>query len=295
MNILEFGKIMSKEVGDALGEEVCVDFKEVLKNNGVTYHALVIKKKYDNVAPTIYLDNLFESYKNGKVLMSAVSEIIKVYREYEPAESVEISFYCDFANVSDKLGFKVVNYYKNLDMLSSIPYLRFADLALVPYCVVNDRKLGSGTITIRNEHLKEWEISKEELWENVYENSSKVLPVEVKDILECVPLSGDVFEGMTSPDMYVLSNSSHLYGASAFLYPGVLQKLSKELNSSLVIIPSSVHEVIALPYDGIKMNTEFLFNMVKEVNETVIAEGEILSDNVYYYDMKTDKMGILKD
>ena len=67
------------------------------------------------------------------------------------------------------------------------------------------------------------------------------------------------------------------------------------MNSNLLVIPSSVHETIVLPYEESNMDSAFLFAMVKEVNTTVISSADVLSDNVYYYDMKADKMGILKE
>ena len=295
MNIVEFGNIMSKEVGDVLGKNVDVDYREVLKNNGITYHALVIKKKGDNVAPTIYIDHLFENYKNGKVLMSIVNEIVRTYNDYEPGDGVDVSFFDNFVDVAPKLSFKVVNYFKNEEILENVPFLRFADLALVPFCMVSDKRLGNGTITIRNEHLKVWEVSKEELWENVYETAPKVLPIEIKNIWDCVPVPPDFCEEGLFPRMFVLSNITQVHGASSFLYPGVMKNLSKKLNSNLLVIPSSVHETIVLPYEESNMDSAFLFAMVKEVNTTVISSADVLSDNVYYYDMKTDKMGILKE
>ena len=78
MNILEFGKIMTEEVKDALGNAVDVEFKEITKNNGIVNHALIIRKQAENVAPTIYIDDLYDKFKDGKVIMSIVNEIVEL-------------------------------------------------------------------------------------------------------------------------------------------------------------------------------------------------------------------------
>lgn len=295
MNILEFGKIMTQEVKDALGNAVEVEFKEITKNNGIVNHALVIRKQEENVAPTIYIDDLYDRFKDGKVIMSIVNEIVEMYKQYAPGESIDVSFFTDFSKVADLLAFKVVNYYKNEEILRDIPYKRFADLALIPFCLVRDERLGRGIITIKNEHLKEWEVSFDELWENVYENAPKILPLSFCNMAEFVPGLKDIPVGVELPEMFVLSNSSKISGAGVFLYPGAMEAISRALESSLTIIPSSVHEVIVLPSEKIALDPCYLYQMVKEVNCTVVDDGEVLSDNVYYYDKNAGRMGILQE
>lgn len=295
MNILEFGKIMTEEVKDALGNAVDVEFKEITKNNGIVNHALIIRKQAENVAPTIYIDDLYDKFKDGKVIMSIVNEIVELYNQYAPGESVDVSFFTDFSKVAGLLAFKVINFYKNEEILRDIPHKRFADLALVPFCLVHDERLGRGIITIKKEHLKEWEVSFDELWENVYENAPKILPLTFSNMAEYVPALKEMPLDGVLPEMFVFSNSSKINGAGVFLYPGVMEATSKALQSSLIVIPSSVHEVIVIPSEKMAVDPGYLYKMVKEVNCTVVEDGEVLSDNVYYYDKNTGKMGVLQE
>ena len=57
------------------------------------------------------------------------------------------------------------------------------------------------------------------------------------------------------------------------------------------VLPSSVHEVLIMPKSE-DMDPKELRNMVQDVNATQVAEGEILSDQVYEYDAKTHKLSI---
>ena len=59
----------------------------------------------------------------------------------------------------------------------------------------------------------------------------------------------------------------------------------------LIILPSSVHEVILVPDDGIT-GKEFYTDMVKEVNDAQVEPEERLSYNVYYYDRVLGKVVI---
>ena len=87
--------------------------------------------------------------------------------------------------------------------------------------------------------------------------------------------------------MYVLSNSSKVFGAASILYPDVLKNFAEKLDRDLYILPSSVHEVILLPKRS-ETEWETLQEMVKEVNATQLEEVEILSDSVYSYTKKDD-------
>ena len=237
MNILEFGNLMRTEVMDYLGEGVDIEFKEITKNNGIVHHALVIQKKHGCVAPTIYIDDMFVQYKGGKVLYSLVNDIVRIYKEYTPGENIDLDFFSDFSKVSGTLFFKLVNYEKNESILKDVPYIRFEDLALIPACKVKNKALGEGSITIKNDHMKIWEISKEELWENIYESCNNVATMTFKSMLSIVGDNGNFSgESETFDNMIVLSTESGMYGAASFLYPGVLKTISKTLGGGNLVI-----------------------------------------------------------
>lgn len=297
MNIKEFGKEMEKHVGEALGTGYGVKYTEVLKNNGVMYHALSIRKGDQNVAPTIYIDMLFEHYNRGCLMNTLVKEVVKMYRLSSPKNDVGIEFYYDFSQVADNLFFKAVNYEKNIDKLKDVPYKRALDLALVPLCRYKNVEIGSGVITVLNSHLKMWEISKDELWENVIESAVKNEPVKmtgILDVLEKVTgksCSVDEMGEMSDAfGMYVLSNESGMYGAGTIFYPDALKKIADNMETDLFIIPSSVHEVLIIPDSNYDMDVEELRAMIREVNETTVKDEEVLSDNLYVYDRDSDRI-----
>ena len=62
------------------------------------------------------------------------------------------------------------------------------------------------------------------------------------------------------------------------------------LGSDLYILPSTIHELLAVPSDiG---DPQELRMMVAAVNENDVPKEELLSDNVYYYDRTTGKVRI---
>ena len=90
--------------------------------------------------------------------------------------------------------------------------------------------------------------------------------------------------------MFVITNDLKLNGAASIYYSDVLEKIAEKLRDDLYILPSSIHEVIAIPskYGDL----ESLSTMVKEVNSTQVAEEEQLSDNVYLYTASTKELHI---
>lgn len=103
------------------------------------------------------------------------------------------------------------------------------------------------------------------------------LPEEfVEALLEDMP---------ANQQMYVISNKEMKNGATSMFYDDALETLSEKIGTDLYILPSSIHEVIAVSTDF--GTPETLSEIVREVNGTQVSEEEQLSDNVYYYSAAT--------
>lgn len=283
ININDFGVLLADSARDILGDGYCVECKEIIKNNGVLHHAVVIRKSNINVAPTIYIDEYYREYLSGKKIMAITDNVIKLYHENRGKGDFDVEFFNDFSKVCKHLSFKAVSLERNRQILEDIPYRQVEDLAMIPICCVNSDVYGSGCITIHNSHVKTWEISNEELWENVFESTFNVAPVKISTISEQVgPVIGTDYDKVLD-NILVVSNKEMRYGAGAVFYPGVLKMIAEKLGSDLIIIPSSVHETIVMPSYLAGGNEYTLGKMIGEVNESVVSDEEILSDNAYYY------------
>ena len=296
MDIKEFGLVMKREVGDILGDGYDISFRDVEKNNGIIRHALVIRKEDHSVAPTIYIDDHYRQYERGAMLMMLASDVVKIFRQSSSCFTADMDFFCDFSKVAGKLFFKVVNYDKNKRKLRDIPIKRVLDMALVSACRVMSESMGDGSITIRNEHIAMWEISEEELWENVVENAARVAPVKVSGLMdmmdELIPASE---RGDEACGIYVATNTSMYLGAGVIFYPDMLKELADYHESDLFIIPSSVHETLIIPDTNMIMDIESLREMIREVNRTAVADEEILSDNLYVYERENGSLFIARE
>ena len=81
--------------------------------------------------------------------------------------------------------------------------------------------------------------------------------------------------------MFVITNIVKSYGASAILNHSALAEFAKKLEvNSLIVMPSSVHEMIIVPNDG-KVTVNDASTMVKEINATKVSPEERLTDRAY--------------
>ncbi len=296
MEIKEFGAILSEKMGDALGEGYSVECNDIVKNNGLVYHGLTVRKEGENIAPTIYVDNYYEEYKKGMMMQRIVNSVLSTYRRSLPGKDANVDFFMDFSKVSEKLYYRMVNYKKNKEKLRNVPIKRVLDLALVPVCYFEDKTMGCGSITINNRHLELWEITSEELWENVAESAPLVAPVKMRNLSEFIGrLIGEEDIAYEMCGSYVLTNKHENYGAGVILYPGVLKDIADDHECDLYIIPSSIHECIVIAQMGFMMDTDSLRSMIREVNVEAVAEEEVLSDNLYMYDREEDRLFVVKD
>lgn len=266
-----------------MGHEYDVKVTKVTKNNDIELTGVVLMKESDNLSPTIYLDGLFEEYQDGAYIEDLAEQIIRLYKEQLPAGRLDMDFFRNFEQVKDRIFYKLVSYDKNRKMLEKLPYYKWNDLAIIFYYAMEEERIGRASITIHHQHLKMWEQSMDTLYAVAQENMKKSMPellVSMKDLLE--ETTGLKMGEDTYLPMYVLTNQEKVYGAAAMLYSEHMKKLAERWQTDLLILPSSIHEVLLLPDDG---QNEYAFyrQMVEEVNTTQVEPEEVLSYSLYRY------------
>lgn len=74
------------------------------------------------------------------------------------------------------------------------------------------------------------------------------------------------------------------------LYKEYLEIAAKKMNGDFYILPSSIHELLAVPVSTAEI--EELRQMVKEVNDNEVAPEEILGYEVYRYNRETGEVEV---
>ena len=305
LNFTEFQNYVKENIQEILPEELqdaTIRQNEVEKNNGLVLHAITVTPASSNIAPNVYLDGYFKQYEEGKQLnevMNLIAHTIVANIKAPQEFSTIAQDFQNFEFVKDKIVMVAVNTERNARLLSQVPHKDREDLSLIYKVMIGSNEEGMGSITIRNEHMAMWgDISVDQIHQLAMDNTREILPISVMSMNEVMRemFSKDgmaelMFEEMPpNQQMYVITNAAKVNGAASMFYEDALSGLAEKLGTDLYILPSSVHEVIAVSTD---MGTpESLSEMVKEVNGSQVSEEEQLSDHVYRFDAESKKLSL---
>lgn len=292
-----------EKMNEYLGSEYEIDLRKVSKNNGVMLDGMTVRREGENAAPTYYLNSLYDAYENGASFESVFEHLKKSYdMRHEPGENdvppLSADIFDDFENIRSRVLFKLINVKKNRKLLDEVPHIMWNDLAIVFFYSYPQGTIGNATVLLRNEHIEGWNVTVDDLIKCSSENMPKAAPDEL------VPLSQLIDELMcgssnhTHDDkdeghvpMYVLSNSDRMFGAAAMIYSKRIGMLAEHVGHNLFILPSSIHEVILMPDDG-DGDPEYLKSTIREINDTQVDPEEVLSNQLYYFDRRTQKITV---
>lgn len=299
----EFKEILREGVANNIDAEVTV--VTVPKNNGIKLDALSIKSKSSNIAPLIYIAGYYDEYNNGRGIESIVDSIIMICKRESGISYEIISKFTDYSIMKDYIQTKLINKKSNLELLENVPHKDFLDLAIVCMVILPfDEEHGDGTVLVNRYHMERWGISEEEMFNVAIANSMEKNPAVIRVMNEIikemyienaleVQEEDEICAMIDSMDskLYVLTGTRKYNGAVVITYENVLRDFAKEKNCNIFILPSSIHEgILVLEEEG--MSAVELREMVKSVNQTQLAETEVLSNSVYYYDRETNKITI---
>lgn len=313
-----FLSYIKESIGAIIGTERTVNLHKIVKNNDVELDALTIIGGGVNISPTIYLNDYYEEYLKGREPGEIVYDIYGIYEAHKSNFSFDIDFFSDFDKVKNKILYKLINYDSNQKLLSDVPHIRYLDLAIVFYCLISNDTLGNATTLIHTSHMDMWNVTTDDLMHYASINTPLLQPstltsmadivreILISDIQTSLMKSSDYDDAEDSIDiiadqivkelednsptnMYVLTNKERFYGATTLLYSDVLKAFASEVNSDLYILPSSIHEIIIIPYED-EISVDALNDMVNEVNAKEVDDIEILSNHSYIYRRDEDKI-----
>lgn len=289
-------------VKDRMGKEYTARVYKVTKNNSLELDSLVLLKEGRNIAPNIYLLPYYEAYLNGANILDLTDQLCSIYEKCE-TPVIQEDLFNSFEELKPFVFYRLVSYEKNKKLLEKTPHIKYLDLAITFYCLVRNDDDGIGTIRINDDHMKLWRSTIQELYELSVQNTCKLFPAAIRSMDEVIydmlkqdlESSGDEMpsdeilssfltdcKARDKQRMYVLTNEKGINGATCLMYNNILKDFAGKIGTDLFILPSSIHEVILVPYDK-SITRESLSEMVKEVNLTQVAEDEVLSDRVYFY------------
>ena len=294
-----FRECVLMEVTNILGDGYDINLHESIKNNGVSLWNISIKEKRSIVAPSIYLEEYYERYLTDICDIKTIAgEIVEIFKNHKNDIEFDINCFKNFEIIKDNIRCKLINTEKNCSFLEGVPHIEFLDLSIIFYCLFKETSIYTQSCTIQNIHLDLWNIDIEELFNIAKENTVKYCGFQIKSMNQIVGemlykdfcddnITEENFEEFMEKDeaktpMYVLTNNQKMFGAVCILYKNILKKFSDILENDFFIIPSSIHEVILIPYQSCE-DVEKYNEMVQEVNNTSVMEEDRLADHIYLY------------
>ena len=286
-----FKECILEAIAERFGDDCKIEYKEVLKNNGIRLDGLLVRFSNKSISPTVYVNDYYDRYVAGEEIDEIADHIVWLIKNNSLEDDFDPESLILFENIKERIVYKLVNYEKNEDLLKTVPHKKFLDLAVVYYISIKEDIFESASILINNAHLELWGKTMEDIDRLAKENSPRILKPELKSMAQTLmeivrhekKKPEDIDEDVLSDcGMYVLSNDKKQFGASAILYDNVIKDFSESLNSDLYILPSSVHEVIMIPSILVD-SVDKLNEMICEVNATQVPLIDILSNHSYYY------------
>ena len=283
-------------VKEMAGNGYSVTAQETTKNNGVKMLGIEIRKPEETVVPRLYVDGIVDRVEDG--FMTVEDAAKKVFEMYQNSETPEIEMnvekLIDRKFILDHVEYQLVNAEGNAEKLKDIPGKKIADLVAIYRVVVSAGEDGVMSYVLTKAILDRSGISFEELDEAAKKNTEKSgFSVRTMSEVMCELMGVNVGQEIEEPDgpqMYVLTNARKLHGANIMLYKEYLEIAAEKMNGDFYILPSSIHELIAVPVSA--QGLEELREMVKAVNDNQLAPEEILGYEVYRYNRETGEVEV---
>ena len=189
----------------------------------------------------------------------------------------------DYNRIKNDLYCRLVNTQRGGDRLEQLPRRSWMDLSVI--CYFKD-EAGREIRPVTYEDLTNWGVDEERLFsdarKNTAENGAMVF-TRLDHFLRSLGDCGGQEEIGEGLPLYLLTNRERTLGAVCVTYGQMLAGIADRLSSSFYVLPSSIHECLILRDDG-SCDPEELNRLVQAINNSYVADAEILSDHVYYYD-----------
>lgn len=299
LNYDEFKEVVMAKFADyftdSLKTKGCFERVEINKLNK-TREAIAIRE--GRISFFAYMDALYQDYQISGDMEEVLSTTAKmVKKQLERVDGIISCFKQE--NFTKQIRCRIINTKINRKLLEKVVHREFNDLSVIYQWRVEDED-GTYSMIIRNDMAEKIGISEEQMFQMALQNTRRMYPMYTENMTSMLLR---IFQDKESPEeiletgknMYVISNEMHRNGAVCLLYEEYFRELAEKLDSDLYILPSSIHEVIAVPTKLDEVDPAILVDMVKSINDKKVAPEDRLSNSIYLYSRKDGKISILAE
>lgn len=259
--------------------EAAISITVALKTN-VSEEQITVIPKESNIGPSISLTPIFERYKMGETMEQLVEDTVKVVST-SFKELPDVQCFSDVEHFCENIVFSVMNADANKELLEQLPHFILAgDIAVYYRWVIRSDENGRHSTKVTYDLLNKVEVDEGDLYALAYRNTKVITPLKVRSMEDMLREFGMPVP-FHSP-ISIVSNETAIEGAAMMVYKSVFEQMAEEEGCNLIIIPSSIHEILVLPEKDFADNRG-LVEMVEEVNTTQVSPNERLSNSVFIF------------
>lgn len=254
-----------------------------------TKQGLSIRFPGEDISPIIYPEDILKNMDASVTFEMAAwitAEKLQKMRDTAPTMS-DIDLTPEGAKKN--LVCVVMNEEKNKELLKEIPHKKICgDLVMAARYRFSD----DGSFIVRNDHCNTFEMTEDEILEQGMNNTNQRgfniqrIDEVLREMMSSQGMKEEFMNAVlsytTKIPMYVVTNDIKMDGAIAIASKEAMEKVHDTIGEDFYIIPSSRHEIIAVP-ESIVTDPKNVKAIVKEVNATQVSHEDKLSDNIYQY------------
>ena len=266
-------------------------------NNGCNYVGICAELGEDNhCTPIIPCEKYERDLQDNKCSLEYVLEDIA--RQFEERKSVRVRDFSDYSQIKGMIFMRMVNYELNKEYLKTVPYRRWLDLAVTYRMELLVGQGSLGVIPITNARLAVWNMTEEDLFQDVFANLFKEHSVRIRsleqayieDFGEDDPYMEFMVHVPEEEEQYYIADTEYPWnGAACVLDKSAFREFAKKKDKDLYIIPASVNRVIVV-VKGEDVSVERLSDILEASNIFIMPKAEVLSYHIYQYCRELDEI-----
>lgn len=301
LGYLEFVEVLRKQLLNALHlQEQQIFFKKKAIDNKDRLFVEAFENSSGKQLCGIDVKDLYERCMEGSSMESISYSVQDEIEKLKTVGMLEGEMTPDsYQKIRKYLFVKPLNKKAHSLELEDAVHKDVGDIACVVYMMLSNTN-EYFCVKIKNQHLKQWKMTKEAVMEEALKNTCQMTP-------PFIYTNGKNKSGGSFMDngAFCLSKSDKVMGvqlctnakengAVSVFFPGVLQRLAQLMESDLYILftsrnESSIYSVNESNLENIKAE---LNEMVIEYGNGMVYEDDLLSEELYYYSRIEDKLSV---
>ena len=309
LGYLEFVEVLRKQLLNALHlQEQQIFFKKKAIDNKDRLFVEAFENSSGKQLCGIDVKDLYERYMEGSSMESISYSVQDEIKKLKTVGMLEGEMTPDsYQKIRKYLFVKPLNKKAHSLELEDAVHKDVGDIACVVYMMLSNTN-EYFCVKIKNQHLKQWKMTKEAVMEEALKNTCQMTPPFI--YTNGKNKSGGSFMDngafcLSKSDKVMgvrLSTNTKEYGAISVFYPGVLQRLAQLMGSDLYILftsgnESTIYSANESNLEDIKtelneMVIEYRNAMVFKCRNGMVFEEKLLSEELYYYSRIEDKLSV---